>query len=266
MRLSYSAISDYLKCPRLFKLRRIDGRWDVGNGRMLEGRGRHEEIAEGKVPDFFRGVFEKNFTDPRFEEWVEFSFLGYEFVGRVDVYSVTGACCFIADWKLMGLPDDDMQLKFYAWLLANAGRVKGVEWFTGYYVSLEGKFWKRYDFTMEDVKEFENGLIEIVEDIEGSEFKPRFGDWCGHCPFLVECYSQANIEVAKGVFSVRTVEEARELAGKVVLAENFLKVIKERLKEFMLSEGYSEIDCGKFKMKLVPSVSLRFYSNRGGKK
>lgn len=261
MRLSYTAISDFLKCPKMFSNRYIDKRQEVAGTRLLEGRIAHKNIEEGKIPEFFKEVFEKKFIGPHLEEKKEFKFLGYEFVGVIDAYSVSGATCYIADWKLFGLPENDLQLKFYAWLLTNT-ELKGVQWFTGYYVSIEGKFFKRYDFTADDVVEFERGLVNIIEEIEESKFEPRFGSWCEHCPFLVECYSEANIEVAKGVFSVRTIEEAQELAGKVMLADNFLKVIKEKLKNFMLSEGIEELDCGEFRMKLVPSVALRFYSNK----
>ena len=262
--LSYSKISTYQKCPKLFEYKYIQNRLPAPTERMLEGIEEHLKIASVEdIPEFFRSAFVRNFPNPVFEERLSFDFLTFALQGVIDCYSISDVYCSIADWKLFQIPDDDDQLKIYALLLSK--KFPQIAFFQAYFVSIKGGFYKRYTYSIEDIQDFENQLFEIADEIQqASEFLPRPGQHCGFCAFIKDCYSENQIQAE--IVRITTLDEAIEIAKKLYIAENFLKQVKEQLKDFLFEMGLDELIFDEERVYLSPSIALRFGKANGKNK
>jgi len=256
--ISFSRIKTFKTCPKKYYYTYVEGRKAAPTQKMLEGSTEHEKIAKGNIPDFFKPAFERNFTNPVFEEVFEEDFLTFTLKGVIDCYSINNSLsCAIADWKLYNLPNDDEQLKIYALLLSK--KYPDLQFFTSYFVSLKGNFYKRFVYNIDDLKDFEEELVTISETILTTEdFPCRPGDHCGYCPFIKDCYAENQLQEVKAV-AITSVEEAVKLASKVLIAEGFLKQVKEQLKIFLLENGLEELQIDENnRLYLSPTISMRF--------
>ena len=263
--LSYTRISTYQKCPKLFEYKYVQGRLPAPTEKMLEGLEEHLKIASVEdVPEFFRSAFMRNFPNPVFEERLSFDFLTFTLQGVIDCYSVNDVFCSIADWKLFQIPESDDQLKIYALLLSK--KYTQLTFFQAYFVSLKGEFFKRFTYSIEDIQDFEKQLFEVADEIQtAKEFLPRPGQHCGFCPFIKDCYAENQIQAE--IVKITTLDEAIEISKKLYIAENFLKQVKEQLKEFLLEQGLDELVFDEEnRVYLSPSIALRFGKTNGKSK
>lgn len=256
--LSYSRIKTFKECPKKYEYIYINGRQTAPTLQMLKGADMHIKIAtEHDVPAFFKSAFEKNFPSPVFEKELSLDLLTFSLRGVIDVYSVNGSWASVADWKLWQIPDTPEQLRLYALLIAYNHDVDFVQ---GYYVSINGGFFKRYMFTKEELDAYIDELSELAEQIESSvNFPPRPGPHCASCGFIKDCYTQNQITAEVAGVAITSMEQAVEIARKVYLAESFLDVVKKQLKDFMQEHGIDEIVFdGENRVYLSPSIALRF--------
>jgi len=231
---------------------------------MLEGKEEHIKIANaGEVPAFFRPAFEKHFPNPIFEEHLQAEFLTFSLQGVIDCYSVSGPVASVVDWKLFSIPENADQLKTYCLLLLQ--KYPELQFFTCFYVSLKGEFFKRYSFSREDIEDYLNDLAKIADTIaETKEFLPKPSQNCAFCHFVKDCYEEN--QITEEIFQIQSLEQARELARKVYIAEAFLDRVKKLLKEYMLNEGLEEIVFDDERVYLSPSIALRFGKANGKRK
>ena len=264
--LSYTRIKAYQTCPKQYEYKYVQGRTPLPTALMLEGSSEHTKIADTKqVPDFFKSAFEKNFPNPVWEERITADFFTFELQGVIDCYSINNAIsCSIADWKLMGIPQDDEQLKVYALLLSK--KYPDLEFFTAYFVSIKGGFYRRFTYSKEDIEEFERYLIKVADEItEAKNFLPRPGDHCAYCPFVIDCYKENNLP--QELPAITSIDQAIDLGKKVLIAESFLKQVKDKIKDFLLSQGLEELQLDeKNRVYLSPSIALRFGKVNGKSK
>ena len=256
--LSYTRIKTFQQCPKLYFYKYVEGRTPLPSALMLEGTNEHTKIADTKeVPEFFKSAFAKNFPNPIFEERLQADFFTFELQGVIDCYSINNAIsCSILDWKLMGIPSEDDQLKTYALLLSK--KYPDLQFFTAFFVSIKGGFYKRYTYSREDLEEFERHLIEVADKmLSETEFAPRPGDHCSYCPFVIDCYKENNLP--QELPAITDIDKAKELAKKVLIAESFLKQVKDKIKEFLLAQGIEELQLDhQNRVYLSPSIALRF--------
>jgi len=257
--LSYTRIKTFLTCPKQFYYKYVEGRVPAPTQVMIKGSNKHKEIAKGEIPEFFKPAFSKNFLNPVFEETLKYDFLTFELQGVIDCYSINNSiACSIADWKLMALPNSDEQLKLYALLLSK--KYPDLEFFTAFFVSIKGGFYKRYTYSKEDIQEFENWLIETADTIQSTkDFLPTPGEHCAYCPFIKDCYKENQLTQDVSTTAITSLEQAIELAQKVLIAENFLKQVKEQLKTFLIENGLEEIQIDEEnRLYLSPTITMRF--------
>ena len=265
--LSYTRIKTFLTCPKQYFYKYIEGRFPVPTQAILEGKDKHKKISKGEIPEFFKPAFTKNFLNPVFEEKLQYDYLTFELKGVIDCYSINNSiACSIADWKLMALPNSDEQLKLYALLLSK--KYPDLEFFTAFFVSIKGGFYKRYTYSKEDIQEFENWLIETADTIQSTkDFPPAPGEHCAYCPFIKDCYKENQLTQDVSTIAITSLDEAIKLAQKVLIAENFLKQVKEQLKNFLIENGLEEIQIDEEnRLYLSPTISMRFGKINGRKR
>jgi len=257
--ISFSRIKTFKTCPKKYFYSYIEGRKAAPTQKMLEGSVEHDKISKGNIPEFFKSAFEKNFINPIFEETFEEDFLTFTLKGVIDCYSINNSLsCAIVDWKLYQIPESDDQLKIYALLLNK--RYPDLEFFTAYFVSIKGGFYKRFTYSKEDVKDFENELIATAEEIISAEdFPVTPGSHCSYCPYIEDCYKENKLPEKIKSITIANIEDAKKIAGKVLIAESFIKQVKEELKSYLLENGLDEliIDDSN-RLYLSPSITMRF--------
>lgn len=257
--ISYSRIKTFKTCPKKYYYSYVEGRKAAPTQKMLEGTVEHKKISKGNIPDFFKPAFEKNFINPIFEETFEEDFLTFNLKGIIDCYSINNSLsCTIADWKLYQIPESDEQLKIYALLLSK--RYPDLEFFTAYFVSIKGGFYKRFTYSKDDIKDFETELIEIAEEIISAEdFPVTPGSHCSYCPYIEDCYKENKLPDKIKSITIANIDDAQKIAGKVLIAESFIKQVKEELKNYLLENGLDEliIDDNN-RLYLSPSITMRF--------
>ncbi|MCD6320385.1 MAG: PD-(D/E)XK nuclease family protein [Candidatus Desulfofervidaceae bacterium] len=257
--ISYSRIKTFKTCPKKYFYSYLEGRKAAPTKKILEGTTEHEKISKGNIPAFFKPAFERNFINPIFEEAFEEDFLTFTLKGVIDCYSINNSLsCAIADWKLYQIPESDEQLKIYALLLSK--RYPDLEFFTAYFVSIKGGFYKRYTYSQDDIKDFEKELIETAEEIISAEdFPVTPGNHCSYCPYIEDCYKENKLPEKIKSITITDVEDAKKIAEKVLIAESFIKQVKEELKKFMFEYGMDELQIDDTnRLYLSPSITMRF--------
>jgi len=268
--ISFSRIKAFKDCPKKYFYRYVEGRKGAPVKALTEGKALHKEIEKGNIPEFFKPAFQKNFINPVFEETFEEDFLTFNLKGVIDCYSINNSIsCAIADWKMYQLPESDEQLKIYALLLSK--RYPDLEFFTAYFVSIKGGFYKRFTYGKDDIKEFESELIATAEEIISAEdFPVTPGSHCSYCPYIEDCYKENQLPNKIKNITITNIKEAQKIAGKVLIAESFIKQVKEELKNYLLENGLDEliIDDSN-RLYLSPSITMRFgkvkKTKKGGK-
>jgi len=270
--LSYSQLKTYSTCPRQYKYKYIDNLASLPTQQMTEGTQRHLDIykiiQENKIETIkdekLKALLEKVASSGKtfIEEEFSIQTINALYVGFIDLYSVDESTIYIVDFKSYAVPEDDLQLKIYAYALSQ--KYPDAEFFIAWFYMLGLGFYKRYFYTKDDLSEVETLLSKKADEIySDKEFPKKPSPACATCPFVKECFDAKDLS---RIVSIGSLEQAKDIADKVVVAEAFLKQIKDKIKEFLISNGEEELvtDAGN-RVYLSPMVTLRFGKVRGKK-
>lgn len=272
--LSYSQLKTYSTCPRQYKYKYIDNLASLPTQQMTEGTQRHLDvykiIQENKIETLkdekLKALLEKVTQNGKsfIEEEFSIQTINALYVGFIDLYSISedGSTVYIVDFKSYATPEDDLQLKIYAYALSE--KYPKAEFFIAWYYMLGLGFYKRYFYTRDDLEEVETLLSEKADEIySDKDFPKKPSPACATCPFVRECFDAKELSQ---IMTIGSIEQAKDIADKVVIAEAFLKQIKDKIKDFLISNGEEELvtDTGN-RVYLSPMVALRFGKVRSKK-
>ena len=272
--LSYSQLRTYSTCPRQYKYKYIDNLASLPTQQMTEGTQRHLDIykiiQENKIETLkdekLKALLEKVTQNGKsfIEEEFSIQTINALYVGFIDLYSISEdeSTVYIVDFKSYATPEDDLQLKIYAYALSE--KYPKAEFFMAWYYMLGLGFYKRYFYTRDDLEEVETLLSEKADEIySDKEFPKKPSPACATCPFVKECFDAKELSQ---IMTIGSIEQAKDIADKVVIAEAFLKQIKDKIKDFLITNGEEELitDTGN-RVYLSPMVALRFGKVRSKK-
>ena len=270
MHLSYSQLKTYSICPRLYKYKYIDGEISLPTKKMLDGTERHENIYKlirtniDDIKDENLKALLKRIKGQEFiiEKKFEIDTLNAGWVGYIDLYSVAGDTIYIIDFKSFAEPEDDLQLKLYAYALSR--EYPQVEFFVCYFYMLGAGYFRKKIYQKEDLDDIEKLLIEKADEIySDKEFKERPSTYCGECPFVNRCFKNNPINVA---ISIKSPQEAQDLTDKIIIADAVLKQAKDVLKDWLIKNGEEEVSTENGnRAYLSPTIALRFGKKKGQK-
>ena len=98
----------------------------------------------------------------------------------------------------------------------------------------------QFNFSPDDILEIKEKIMEKIAIIEADEeFIPTPGNHCEFCPFADICPANENVLaiIEQNQFSVATKEDAEKAADIIIKAENFVKMAKGKLKDFVEING-----------------------------
>lgn len=224
MKLSYSALKNYLTCPYKYYLSQFFR--SLPNPKLEGGRRVHKVISKFYEELSRRGVIEERAIYPtvtryaqeilgedflnyipafknfeRFEIWrrgvmsltpaaVEKSFERDDLIGVPDIVFVcsNGRLCVI-DWKTFSIPKSaDMQAYFYQ-------KLTGAEYII-FFSLVRGV---KKIFRKEEVQRCEEVVEEVRREILAENFRKNRGAWCKDCEYRLFCELDGKVRVG-GVF------------------------------------------------------------------
>jgi putative RecB family exonuclease len=201
------------------------------------------------------GTFEEHFEIPLDEFPLSPNVQGY-----IDYSKDEGSYITLIDWKT-GFkeyhPLESYQMGLYAYYLTQkyekpvlgrlvflrSGRV------TEHFYSEEdieaARLW-----CLENASEIQKRLIELDNNKPFTVFPPQPGHLCKYCTWSAECKNEATPVVPE------TMEQAQELAAKILQVEASLGTMKDHLKTFITANGPVPVDDKQFYFK--KSVNWRW--------
>lgn len=157
----------------------------------------HEERMKktGKelLSDFYKNFHREDLNIVDLERAFKIKIGNFTIVGKIDRVDKIGETLEIIDYKTGKKPDDktlkkSLQLTIYALAATDPylyNKSPDEITLTFYYLNdLEKISFKK---TKEELEETKDKIIEIIKEIESSDFKANVGPWCDFCPFKIMC-------------------------------------------------------------------------------
>jgi len=293
---SYSSISRFKKCPMMFAL--ADAMKDAGPGTagMNTGTQRHADMERwinmGEAPTWakdrtraFVGRMMKNHVVAN-EKKYQIEILGVtrKFVSKLDAAFLSAdGTLFIVDWKNRpGTHADEWQLKSQALAFYRGEPSIRFERVEAFFFYLEPDYPQRFEFSLQEIKDFEAEVSEAMGQIENTiAFNARPGAACETCQYFKDCLAvkEAVLEViddqareVTGDLVLRspdpTLEPAKleKFVGRVLLLRTVLDKAEDKLKEYMLTTATDEIIINGERIYIANSApAMRFGKVKKGK-
>jgi CRISPR/Cas system-associated exonuclease Cas4 (RecB family) len=208
----------------------------AGNGRILGGDLREE------AEEIFRTFVGSHAFDPADIAEVELSEKvdlpdGVQFFGVIDLLEVRDGLAVVTDWKTdwavrgQAEVERDFQLRAYAWMVSKLYGYEEVVCRLDF-VRHPGAV-REALFGPEDMARTEERILRTVESLQtDKEWRPSPGSHCSWCPWSEDCPAVSDLPV-----SITTSEDAKRIAGEILVLEKQLKDRKEALKAWTAVEG-----------------------------
>ena len=271
---SYTRLNIYRQCPRRYRARYLDGLPERETEALLIGREAHELIAA-----YLRHLVEERLeTDVTWspppgyryestmllremqasvaihpervvavEEAVEADLGGRRFLGYLDLLELSEDTPIVTDWKsdqrvrTQAEVERDLQMRLYACLVRGAygyNLVRCREHFLRFRSRVE------MEAGAEVMDRTEEEIAALVRLIEGErEWAPTPGTHCAWCP---QQLSEGCPAVSESPVRIGGVDDARRLAGEILVLEKQLKDRKDALRAWTAIEGPVQVGGAEF--------------------
>lgn len=280
MNCSYSALDLYEKCPRRYRIERVERRKAAPGPALLVGSAVHAAIAayirhlrdeglatdvtwapqaleeaektlKGRKPDggiweevegMFRTFVDSHAFDPsRIAEVEKMERIsledGTQFWGVIDLLEVReDGLAVVTDWKTdwavrsQSEVERDFQLRTYAWMVA---RLYGYEEVVCRLDFVRHGAVREVLLGPEDVARTERRIIRTIKHIRAEkEWSPSPGTHCSWCPWSDDCPAVSDLPA-----QIYSLEDARRVAGEILVLEKQIRDRKEALKAWTAVEG-----------------------------
>lgn len=283
---SFSRLSEFERCPKRFEFKYIQKLPEI-----LEDAGHFGKIVHEAIARLIKNQnFEEILKELEFEEYeraknmiekvknminglkiigveVKFSF-NEDFIpvpfdsddvyirGIIDMIVKGEHGYIIYDWKTGYSKPNMFQLLFYAWAASKLNLpVEAV----GFVLLNSGEI-ETIEVNDELLDRTEKRIKSLVWQIENTKtFEPKPGLHCAYCSYIGICPLAKELE-RKDIPSIRTIEEAKQVAKELKILEEKKKRWEKILKGFLSEQGIDDLEVEDNHYKL--SISEVIYTKR----